>query len=382
MPWNPKYRITDPTAAALVEIGRAQGAVESHSWSPLIEERIRFRARVRSTHHSTRIEGNRLTLAEAEAVVRGRRVSFAGRKRDVGEVERYWKALAQVHKWAEDDTPLSENLVRKLHAMVEKGPRSHPSPYRQVQNFVHDSGSGEIVFAPPESHDVPKLMTEMVAWIRDAERKAQPAVPIAAALAHYQLVTIHPFLDGNGRTARLLATLMLHRAGLGLRGFFSLEEYHARDLDQYYQALVTHPNHNYYEGRADADLTPWVEYFTRGVAGVFSMAAEEALRLSAQSPAQEPSEIRSLDPRARRMLTLFAHRTEIRSRDVANLFTISPRAARDAIARWVERGVLEIEDRSNKGRTYGLTAVYRRYIGSLSEADDQAHPSSPSSRKP
>ncbi|MGH9162648.1 MAG: Fic family protein [Vicinamibacteraceae bacterium] len=108
---------------------------------------------------------------------------------------------------------------------------------------------------------------------RSSEPCGRPPTPIAAALAHYQFVTIHPFMDGNGRTARLLATLILHRAGLGLRGFFSLEEYHARDLAEYYRQLATHPNHNYYEGRAEVDLTSWVEYFTRGVARVFSDAA-------------------------------------------------------------------------------------------------------------
>ncbi len=364
--WKPKYTLTDSITGAILEIGRAQGSVESHSWSPLIEDRIRFKARVRSTHYSTAIEGNRLTLAEAEEVVRSRNVTFAGRKRDVTEVERYWKALTLVQEWAEAHTPVSEESIRKLHAMVHEGMRAKPTPYREAQNFVLDSASGGIVYAPPTPGDVPTLMGALVEWLRDAERKGQPAAPIVAALVHYQFVTVHPFMDGNGRTARLLATLILHRAGLGLRGFFSLEEYHARDLQEYYRQLAVHPEHNYYDGRADADLTPWVEYFTHGVADVFTMAANEALELAEQAPSPEPPDVRALDSRARRVLALFADRTEVTSRHVADLFAISQRAARDAISGWVDDGFLEIRDRSNRGRSYGLSAVYRKYIGGLS----------------
>lgn len=365
--WKPTYTVTDSISESLLKIGRAQGSVETHSWSPLIEERIRFRARVRSTHYSTAIEGNRLTLEEAEEVIRDRSVAFAGRRRDVGEVERYWKALALVQQWAEERAPLSEKLIRKLHAVVHKGLRTKPTPYREAQNFVLDAASGGIVYAPPEPVDVPELMAHLVEWLRDADRKGQPAAPIVAALAHYQFVTIHPFMDGNGRTARLLATLVLHRAGLGLNGFFSLEEYHARDLHEYYRRLVTHPEHNYYHGRADVDLTPWVEYFTRGVADVFALAAQEALQLAEQAPAIDPPEVRALDSRGRRVLALFADRTEITSQHVADLFAISQRAARDAIGQWVDDGLLEIRDPSNRGRTYGLSAVYRKYVGGLSE---------------
>ena len=119
-------------------------------------------------------------------------------------------------------------------------------------------------------------MAALVEWVTRAEKEGLP-VPLIAGLAHYQFVTIHPYYDGNGRTARLLATFILHRGGYGLNGFFSLEEHHARDLEGYYRSLAVHPHHNYYEGRRDADLTPWLEYFARTLAGVFTAAKDEAL---------------------------------------------------------------------------------------------------------
>lgn len=365
--WQPRWSYNDRIVQALTEIARASAAVEQHAWSPVIEEEIRFRARLRSTHYSTRIEGNRLTLAEAEQVVRGRRVQFAGRQRDVREVDHYWHALIHVEEWARARSPLSEELIRKLHAIVEKGPRRKPSTYRTEQNVIRDSGSGRIVYLPPEAKDVPRLMAELVEWVRQAELTEVPT-PIIAGLAHYQFVTIHPFMDGNGRTARLLATLILHRGGLGLRGFYSLEEYHARDIETYYDQLNTHDHHNYYEGREHVDLTPWVEYFTGAVARAFSLAGEEAIRALTRRVPAEPDPVRELDARARRVLALFAKRDSITAADVQKILPVSDRAVRNHLAQWVEAGFLVVQDPSNRGRRYGLSEVYRQSIGRLSEA--------------
>lgn len=364
--WVPRWTYNDRIAISLMEIAMASAAVEQHAWSPVVEEEIRFRARLRSTHFSTRIEGNRLTLAEAEQVIRDRRVQFAGRQRDVKEVDNYWHAMLQVETWGQDRAPLTEEMIRRLHALVEKGPRRRPTEYRTQQNVVTDSESGRIVYMPPEAGDVPLLMAELVDWIRQAERERVPA-PIIAGLAHYQFVTIHPFMDGNGRTARLLATLILHRGGLGLRGFFSLEEYHARDITAYYDQLQTHEHHNYYEGRERVDLTPWVDYFTSAVARVFTIAQNEAIRAAERGVPVEPDLVRDLDARARRVLTLFTRRDAIRAADVIEILPLSDRAVRSHLAQWVESGFLVVKNASNRGRRYVLSEVYRKYIGTLSE---------------
>lgn len=196
-------------------------------------------------------------------------------------------------------------MIQRLHALVERGGRAKSTPYRDGQYVIGDSSTGRIVFLPPEAKDVPALMSQMVAWAKQAEKDGIP-IPLIAALVHYEFVTIHPYYDGNGRTARLIATFLLHRGGYGLNGFFSLEEHHARDLDGYYQALVTHPHHNYYEGRAEADLTGWVEYFIRLTSRVFELAKDEALRSAREGLPAEPEELQKIDRRARMVLGLFA----------------------------------------------------------------------------
>lgn len=274
----------------------------------------------------------------------------------------------RVEDWAANKLTLTEELVRRLHALVEKGPRAKPTPYRDGQNVIRDSAdsaSGGIVYLPPEAKDVPALMTELVRWVKQADKAGMP-VPLVAGLAHYQFVTIHPYYDGNGRTARLLATFILHRGGYGLNGFFSLEEHHARDLTGYYHALVTHTHHNYYEGRAGADVTPRLDYFIQTVAQVFAAAKEEAVRLSQTGVPAEPDALRRLDARARVVLGQFGHTAQIKTPDVARVLGLSDRMARLRIQDWVQAGWLTMANSSNRGRAYSLAESYRQFIGSLS----------------
>jgi len=108
---------------------------------PTVAEGLRLRARIRSTHFSTRIEGNRLTLMEAEEVlIEGR--EFPGRERDTLEVQHYFQALAQIEEWVEQGVGITEERIRQLHALIYKGKRSHPTPYRDGQNVIRDSAGG------------------------------------------------------------------------------------------------------------------------------------------------------------------------------------------------------------------------------------------------
>jgi len=368
--WQPIYTITPTIASALMEIEAARAVVEHIPLSLAAQAELRHRARIRSTHYSTRIEGNRLTLEEAEQVIEGKPFTFHGRERDVGEVQNYWNALLRVEEWAEKKKPFTEDLIKRLHALVEKGKRALPSTYREGQNVIRDSASGTIVYMPPEAKDVPHLMASMVEWVKNSEKDGLP-IPLIAALVHYQFVTIHPYYDGNGRTARLLATFILHRGGYGLNGFFSLEEHHARDLASYYQSLVTHPHYNYYEGRAEANLTPWLEYFINTLVGVFNSAREEALRRCDKHIPAMPEALRRLDPRARAVLALFVNAENITTSDVTRTLGLSERMARNLLIQWVEDGWLEIADPSRRARNYILSAVYRQYIGSLSAINNE-----------
>ena len=197
-------------------------------------------------------------------------------------------------------------------------------------------------------------------WINRAEVEEQP-IPIVAGLAHYQFVTIHPFYDGNGRTARADHADPVP-ARLRPGRFYSLEEVYAHDLPAYYAALQTHPHHNYYEGRADADLTAWLAYFVHGMAAVFQRIGEE-LRSQHEQPALvEPPELHRLDRRARVVLGLFSRQETITAADAARALGLSPaQYATCSRFGWLKVGwTLPIPPAN-----HAVTA-YRRNIGGLS----------------
>jgi Fic family protein len=138
---------------------------------------------------------------------------------------------------------------------------------------------------------------------------------------------------------------------------------HPEDLQGYYEALVTHPHHNYYFGRHEADITSWLDYFLKGMVVVFERVAKEVERQSQLQPMDENLDLlRPLDHRARRVLGLFRQRDVIKSSDVASLLAVSTRQARELLTKWVAQGWLEISDPSRRGRKYHLAETYRKLV--------------------
>jgi Fic family protein len=161
---------------------------------------------------------------------------------------------------------------------------------------------------------------------------------------------------------RLLTTLILHLGGYDLKGLYSLEEYYARNLGAYYEAISIGESHNYYMGRAEADITKWVQYFIEGMAVSFENVLKRMSEAQAQGSIDQSVLIRKLDPRQRRALELFQQFETITSRQVGELFGFKPRTSAAICASWVERGFLVIVDPSNKGRKYGLSVKYQKLI--------------------
>ena len=221
--------------------------------------------------------------------------------------------------------------------------------YRDGQNVITDSSSGEIVYMPPEAKDVPILMKDFIDWLN---LEKETPILIKAAIAHYQYVTIHPYYDGNGRSARLLTTLILHKNSYDLKGIYSLEEYYAKDLIGYYNAITVGPSHNYYMGRENADITNWIEYFIDGVRISFEKVYEKA-KLESGSKDLSPI-MRNLDVKQRKILQLFEKQKIITSVDIAEFFNFAPRTARKLAQDWVQEGFLVIVDSSKKARKYQL----------------------------
>ena len=190
------------------------------------------------------IEGNRLDPDQVEVILK-HQGHFPGRERDEHEVKGYYAALTHVEKLAAKGLNITEIMIQTFHALVMSCGKKNVKPtiYRDGQNVIRDGRTKKIVYKPPEAKDIKNLMAGLVNWIN---KNADLPCPITAAIAHYQFATIHPYYDGNGRTARLLTTLILHLGGYDLKGLYSLEEYYARNLDAYYEAISIGVFHNYY----------------------------------------------------------------------------------------------------------------------------------------
>ena len=120
-------------------------------------------------------------------------------------------------------------------------------------------GFSKLIYTGPEARKVPNLCENLLAWIDKGEKEDINPV-IVAAIVHQEIAAIHPFVDGNGRTARILAVLVLYKRNYAFRRFLALEDYYYNDLQAYYKAINIGEN---YEKRR-IDFTPWIEYFVQG----------------------------------------------------------------------------------------------------------------------
>ena len=355
--FTPNFQITAALTKMLMDIEASRQAVSSLPITLPVLTSLRESARLISTHYSTQIEGNRLTQDQVDDVLHGG--TFPNRERDEREVKNYYQALDFLDGLiksgqAENKAPgTEEHDIRTIHGLIMEGKKRSTS-YRDGQNVIKDSSSGSIVYMPPEAKDVPLLMADLITWINEQVAKAELPVPIIAAIAHYQFATIHPYYDGNGRTARLLTSLVLHKSGYGLKGIYSLEEYYATNLQAYYNALTVGDSHNYYFGRAEADITEWVNYFCEGMADAFANVRLKATEAAKEAKTDHSALLRELDQRQKQVLSLFGKSRYITTREIAGLLGIHIRTALNLCKKWVESGFIIQHGAANKSRKYEL----------------------------
>ena len=358
MTFDPKYNLTPRILKALSQIEIVRHDMGDLPVTATLISSLRESAKLSSIHYSTAIEGNLLSEIEVQKVIQNQE-HFPNRKKDEDEVKNYYKALAYTESVAQSNSPLREDHARTLHGLSFLG-RLTPNPYRDGQNVIRNGKL--VVYIPPKAEDVPLLMKDLFAWITQALDQNIP-IPVIAGIAHYQFVTIHPYYDGNGRTARLLTTLILHKYGYDLKGIYSLEEYYAKNLQGYYDALTVGDDEDYYEGhRSTADITGFLEYFLQGMAKAFEAVRHKAKESGKPGIIDQSHKLRDLSPQMRQALKLFISSREISTRDIANYFQYSDRQARYLCKKWIEAGFLEIANPADKGRTYRLAATYEALI--------------------
>lgn len=300
--FKPTYTITNTILKYIGSVEASREVIMNAPMVPAWEAKFREDAMVRTVHHGTHIEGNELNLSEAAKIMQqtiaepqkaAEAAGIVGRDRDIQEVINYRNVVRFIddyHKMqrelptgedaaaAEEEKTIHgipEQVIKHLHKLTVEHilPADASGEYRQTQVVIKNSATGEITFRPPPSVEIPFLMEDFVSWLNASDEDIHPV--LKAGIVQYELVRIHPFLDGNGRLARALAMLVLFLDGYDIRKFFSLEEYYDHDASRYYGALQSVQR----VGGA-VDLTPWLEYFTQGLAIELNRVKEKVKGLS------------------------------------------------------------------------------------------------------
>jgi Fic family protein len=277
--YSPKFIITNKILKNIGVIEASREVINHAPLLPFYEKQFRQDALVRTVHYGTHIEGNELNLDQAEKVLAGQGV--VARDRDIQEVINYRKVMEYLDEVKERSETVSENVIRKLHQITVNKilPVEKCGEYRKTQVVVKNNQTGQVSFRPPEASQILPQINDLLVFIKASQNQNIHPV-LGSGIVHYELVRIHPFLDGNGRVARALSTLILFLEGYDIRKFFSLEEYFDSNATEYYEALQS-------VAKEEGDLTKWLEYFTQGLAIELSKIKEKVEKISVDGRLRE-----------------------------------------------------------------------------------------------
>lgn len=323
--FNPKYQLTNKILHDLTAIAETKGIIDRAKILPQQEIRLRRQAVIRMTHHSTEIEGNQLNMGQVEALYAHKKIDAPDR--DIYEVKNYLNALKYIEKVVAEHKPITEKVILKIHQLVTNKTLAtqFSGHYRPGPIYVVRSRFGmpqETLYTGPDAKQVPKLMAGFVEWLKDSEKKDISPV-LVAGIAHLEIAAIHPFNDGNGRTARALATLILYQRGYDFRRLFALEYYYNTDRQSYYKAINVGEN---YEKRR-TDITSWLEYFVKGFKKEIDNVKNKILSLSTHAVDGKIKSQIYLTPEQLKIIDLLDQVSRISVKDVEAVLSCSRRTA-------------------------------------------------------
>lgn len=359
---SPRFSITSNLLTYIARIESAKALIENSPLVPAWDAKFRDEALTRTVHYGTKIEGNDLTKEQAQQVVRldtyldsnevAQKTGIIARERDIQEVINYRNVIVWIDQQdsLQSHKLLSEPTLRMLHTLTMQRliDEEYVGNYRKKQVIVRSATDGNVAFRPPVSVEIPFLLEDFFTWLNSPE--AQSVHPIfRAAITHYQLVYIHPFIEGNGRSARAMATLVLYSTGYDFKKFFSLEQYFDSDIEQYYQALLS------VQQSPVQDMTYWLEYFCYGLAMEIEKVRAQVQKLSKDLKLkQQLGEQVALSEREIILLELLQNQGQITSQDAQ---AVLPHVSVDTILRdlkdLLKKGVIEKQG-VTKGVSYRL----------------------------
>jgi Fic family protein len=259
--FEPIYKITNKLLNNIKEITSISENLKNRNFSNVVLLEMKERARSLSVFSSTSIEGNPLPLTDVKEILKHKPENIRDSEK---EILNYNKALTNLNKLAKESSPaFNLSLILEIQKTVTEGlvKKNHCGKLRKEPVLINDPRTRKIVFMPPNYEDVPQLVKKLLNFINESKNKIDPIV--LAGIFHKQFVILHPFLDGNGRTARLATKILLAEANLDTFNLFSFENYYNRNITKYFQEVGE--KGDYYAIANKINFTSWLEYFTDGI---------------------------------------------------------------------------------------------------------------------
>ncbi|MFA5468798.1 MAG: Fic family protein [Sphaerochaetaceae bacterium] len=282
---------------------------------------------------SSKIEGTRTSIADALSEER----DIDPEKRDDWlEVHNYVKAMNSAIGELEK-LPLSSRLLKNTHRILlssGRGDQKSPGEFRRSQNWIGGASLADAVFVPPAHTELPYLLSDLEAFLNNEELQIPHIIKIA--IAHYQFETIHPFLDGNGRVGRLLITLCLVAYSILDKPLLNISDFFEQNRALYYENLTL--------VRTQNNLTQWIKYFLVGLTQTADNSVKTLKGILTLKTNIEQNRLMGLGRRTQSALQLFGHlfkKPLLNVSDVQTFTNLSPKAANDLVAVFIELGILK-----------------------------------------
>ncbi len=272
--FNPIYHISPQLLDTIKRVTLLVYASNQRHVSAVVLTHLISEAQITSTYASTSIEGNPLPLTEVKRLLKQQPAQLRQSER---EVVNYNDTLTWLNK--QTAPPLTKALLIEIQLGVMQGllPDHQIGAWRREPVAVYDPRSGGIVYLPPDHQDVERLIDELINFVQTQRTVLDPL--ILAGIFHKQLVVIHPFIDGNGRTTRLATNVLLAELGINFFPILSFENYYNQNVTRYFQRVGVFGN--YYELFPTLDFTGWLEYFAEGILNELQRVQKQVIHYQA-----------------------------------------------------------------------------------------------------
>ena len=336
MSYQPIFKVSDRVRRHLQDIERLRSTITSSHILPAVEASVRHRASVESVHSSTSIEGNPLDINRVRAVISSDRVLT---KQEYAEIEvcNYKQALDYIDRRRRSGGDIALDDILKLHQIITDrlldSTRNGKIRHRPV--YIEDE-QHQIIYTAVDAPRVKNELIDLLSWVKGNQFVLHPV--IIGAIIHFHLAAIHPFSDGNGRTARAATALYLALAHYDNDGALTLDTYYASDRPSYY-AILRRLNGENYASSQQADLTPWLEYFAEGYLTSLRVLDAEIRLLSLATLTDKPA----LDRNDQDIISYVAKFDSLNISEAESILPeLSRRTIQHRLKRLVDQGYLDL----------------------------------------